>query len=93
MMTENPPKKNLTFEEFSHVIAEQLQVDEAKVVQEASFIDDLSADSIQLVDLMLHLEEEGIAIPMEAAWDVHTVGDAYRLYQEHNETSTIPTPC
>jgi len=49
----------------------------------AAFIDDLSADSIQLVDLMLHLEEEGIAIPMEAAWDVHTVGDAYRLYQEH----------
>jgi hypothetical protein len=61
-----------------------------------------TADQIRLFldpDLALFAEVNGraigfcIAIPMEAAWDVHTVGDAYRLYQEHNETSTIPTPC
>ena len=52
------------------------------MVREASFVDDLLADSIQLVELMLHMEEMGIRIPMEAAWEVKTVGDAYRLYRE-----------
>ena len=57
-------------------------MEQGKVVREASFVDDLLADSIQLVELMLHMEEMGINIPMEAAWEVETVGDAYRLYRE-----------
>jgi len=57
-------------------------VEQGKVIREASFVDDLPADSIQLVELMLHMEEMGISIPMEAAWEVETVGDAYRLYRE-----------
>jgi acyl carrier protein len=57
-------------------------VEQGKVTREASFVDDLLADSIQLVELMLHMEEMGISIPMEAAWEVETVGDAYRLYRE-----------
>ncbi len=72
----------VSFEEFRHIIAEQLQVDVDKVVREASFMDDLFADSIQLVDLMLRFEETGVSIPMEAAWEIETVGDAYRLYVE-----------
>ena len=80
-------KKDLTkdpvpFEEFRHIIAEELQVETGKVVREASFVDDLLADSIQLVELMLHMEEMGISIPVEAAWEVETVGDAYRVYRE-----------
>jgi acyl carrier protein len=46
-------------------------------------MEDLLADSIQLVDLMLRMEEMGIRIPLEAAWEVETVGDAYRLYRDH----------
>jgi acyl carrier protein len=72
----------LTFEEFKHLVAEGLQMDEDKIVPEASFVSDLMVDSIKLVELMLGLEENGITIPMEAAWDVQTVGDAYRVYKE-----------
>ena len=72
----------IPFEEFQSIIAEGLQVERGKVVREASFIDDLLADSIQLVDLMLHMEEMGISIPVEAAWEIETVGDAYQLYTE-----------
>jgi acyl carrier protein len=80
---ENPAQADLPFEEFRRLIAEQLQVDEAQVKQQASFVEDLRADSIQLVELMLHLEEEGMGIPLEEAWEVQTVGDAYRLCREH----------
>jgi acyl carrier protein len=81
-MTSNPPKKEVSFEEFKHILAEQLKVEEGKVTSEASFIEDLMVDSIQLVDLMLNLEQMGIEIPLEAAWDVQTVGDAYQVYQK-----------
>ena len=72
----------ITFEEFKHLVAQGLQVDESTIVPEASFVTDLMVDSIKLVELMLGLEENGITIPMEAAWDVQTVGDAYRVYKE-----------
>jgi len=78
-----PNRGPIPFEEFRRIIAQELQVEEGKVVREASFIDDLLADSIQLVELMLRMEEMGIGIPVEAAWEVDTVGDAYRLYKEH----------
>lgn len=79
----NPTHNPLSFEEFKHFIAEALQVEESQVVPESSFIRDLLADSIQLVELMLRLEEMGVDIPVDAAWEVETVGDAYRLYTEH----------
>jgi len=73
----------ISFEEFKHFLAEQLQIDESKIVPEASFVSDLMVDSITLVELMLGMEERGINIPMEAAWDVQTVGDAYRVYLQN----------
>ena len=73
----------ITFDEFKRFLAEQLKIDESKVVPEASFVSDLMVDSITLVELMLGMEEKGINIPMEAAWDVQTVGDAYRVYCEN----------
>jgi acyl carrier protein len=81
-MTVGPAKEPIPFEEFKHMLADALQVDESRVIPEASFVTDLMVDSIKLVELMLGLEENGINIPMEAAWDVQTVGDAYRVYQE-----------
>ena len=72
----------ISFEAFRHLLAEELQIDETKVVPEASFITDLLVDSIRLVELMLRLEEMGITIPIESAWDVQTVGDAYRVYKD-----------
>jgi acyl carrier protein len=64
-----------------------LQIEETKIVPEASFVSDLLVDSIKLVELMLGLEENGVQIPMEAAWDVQTVGDAYRVYKENTALS------
>lgn len=77
--------KVITFDEFRQLLAEELQLDETKIVPEASFINDLMVDSIRLVELMLRLDQEGINIPLEAAWDVETVGDAYRLYEQQGD--------
>jgi acyl carrier protein len=82
-MIDNTRKGPVPFEEFKHFLAEELQVEESRVIPEASFVRDLLVDSIKMVELLLRLEELGITIPMEAAWDVQTVGDAYRVYQEH----------
>ena len=80
-MSERPSEGPVTFEEFRRVIAQELQVREDQVVPEASFVEDLFADSMQLVKLMLCMEEMGIGIPMERAWEIETVGDAYQLYR------------
>jgi acyl carrier protein len=72
----------LSFDEFRSLIAQQLEVAVDQVVPEASFLDDLQADSIQLFDLLLRFEEKGIAIPLEAAWQIRKVNDAYQLYVE-----------
>jgi acyl carrier protein len=82
-MTEQPGQQCMAFQEFRRIIARELQMEEEQIVQEASFMEDLCADSIQLVNLMLRMEELGIGIPLEAAWEVETVGDAYRLYKEN----------
>jgi acyl carrier protein len=81
-MTEGPANP-ISFEDFRRLIAQELQVDEDRVVPEASFVQDLYADSVRLVELLLYLEEQGIAIPFEEAWGVETVDDAYRLYTKH----------
>jgi acyl carrier protein len=73
----------LSFEEFRRLIAGELHVQESLVVAEASFTDTLYADSIRLVEMMLHLSQQGITIPLEEAWDVKTVGDAYAVYCRH----------
>lgn len=78
-------EKVITFDEFKQLLAEELHLDESEIVPEASFINDLMVDSIRLVELMMRLEQEGINIPLEAAWDVETVGDAYRLYEQQSE--------
>ncbi len=86
-MADKSLKGPITFAEFQHMLADVLEIDEDKVVPEASFVNDLMVDSIKLVELMLGLEENGVTIPMEAAWDVQTVGDAYRVYKESTSTA------
>lgn len=86
------PTDPISFEEFRHLVAQELQVEESQVVPEASFVQDLFADSIRLVELMLRLEEEGIEIPLEEAWNVETVGDAYQLYTGHKPSPPPVSP-
>lgn len=59
------------------IIAEKLGVDEAKVVPQASFVEDLGADSLDNVELVMELEHQfGIDIPDEEAQKIQTVRDA-----------------
>lgn len=59
------------------IIAEQLNVEKSKVVPSASFVDDLGADSLDLVELIMAMEEAfAIEIPDEVAEKITTVGDA-----------------
>lgn len=65
------------------LIVQQLGVSENEVVPEAKFIDDLGADSLDLVELVMALEDEyGIEIPDEDAEKIVTVGDAIKYIQE-----------
>ena len=68
------------------IIIDQLGVDEAEVTPEAKFIDDLGADSLDTVELVMALEEEfGIEIPDEDAEKIATVRDAITYIQEHKK--------
>jgi acyl carrier protein len=65
------------FDKVKSVIVEQLNVEEDDVTEEASFVDDLGADSLDIVELVMALEEEfGVSIPDEEAENIKTVGDA-----------------
>jgi len=66
------------------IVGEQLDVEEDQVVLNASFIDDLGADSLGLVELIMALEESfGLEIPDEDAENIRTVGDALAYIQKH----------
>lgn len=64
-------------ERVKKIVVNYLNVDEGKVTLEASFIDDLGADSLDTVELVMAFEEEfGVEIPDDAAESIQTVGDA-----------------
>jgi acyl carrier protein len=66
------------------VVAEQLGVDESEVREDASFTEDLNADSLDLVELIMSLEEKfGLQISDEDAEKLTTVGEAVDFISEH----------
>lgn len=71
-------------ERLRKIIAEQLSVSEEEVTPEASFIEDLNADSLDLVELIMSLEEEfNVKISDEDAEKIRTVQDAIDYLNEH----------
>lgn len=71
-----------TLEKVREVVIEQLNVEEDDVTEDATFIDDLGADSLDIVELVMALEETfGISIPDEEAENIKTVGDAVEYIQ------------
>ena len=67
----------MEFERVKQVIVDQLGVDDAAVTMDASFVEDLGADSLDIVELIMGLETEfDIEIPDEEAEKISTVGDA-----------------
>ncbi|MEN2998657.1 MAG: acyl carrier protein [Brevinematia bacterium] len=74
------------FEKVKDLIVDQLGIDASKVTPEASFIEDLGADSIDIVELIMALEEEfGITISDEDAQKIRTVGDAVKYIEDHSK--------
>jgi acyl carrier protein len=70
------------------IVAEQLGVNEAEVKNESSFVDDLGADSLDTVELVMALEEEfECEIPDEQAEKIHTVQQAIDYINSHTNTN------
>lgn len=72
-----------TFEKVQAIVVEQLGVSEAEVTEAATFNDDLGADSLDVVELIMAFEEEfGVEIPEDVAENIKTVGDAVAQIEE-----------
>ena len=75
----------MAFEKVKEIVVEQLGVEENEVIMEASFIDDLGADSLDIVELIMALEEEfDLEIPDKEAEKISTVGDAVEYIKAHS---------
>ncbi len=75
--------ENISFEELRDLVADKLKVDENKVTMEASFIDDLGADSLDTVELIMSLEDRfELTISDDDAKELKTVGDVFNYLKK-----------
>lgn len=73
----------MVLEKVVSIIAEQLDIDEDKITPDTSLVDDLNADSLDVVDLVMSLEEEfGLEIPDEEVENISTVGDIVKYIED-----------
>jgi acyl carrier protein len=78
-------EKEQVFDKVKEIIVDQLGVEEDQVTLEASFIEDLGADSLDIVELIMALEEEfGLEIPDDEAEKISTVSDAVDYIRENS---------
>ncbi|HIS77559.1 MAG TPA: acyl carrier protein [Candidatus Merdivicinus excrementipullorum] len=74
----------MVFEKVRDILVEQLDVEEEKVSMEASIMDDLGADSLDIVDLVMSLEDEfGVEIPDDQVENIKTVGDIVKYIEDN----------
>jgi acyl carrier protein len=74
------------FAQIKKLIADKLEIDEGKITPDASFRQDLGADSLDTYELVYAIEEDmGIEIPDEKANEFETVRDAYEFIKEHKK--------
>lgn len=72
----------MVFEKVRTLICEQLDIDENKVTEDSAMIEDLGADSLDVVDLIMSIEEEfDITIPETSTEDIKTVGDIVKYIE------------
>ncbi len=75
-----------TFEKISEVITDKLGVESSKITPEAKFIEDLGADSLDTVELIMQLEDEfNLEIPDEEAEKLTTVGSVVEYIDSHSQ--------
>jgi len=71
-------------EKVMDIVCKQLNVSKDKLTPETSFVNDLSADSLDLVELVMELEDQfGVSIPDEEAEKIQSIGDAIKYVEEH----------
>ena len=64
------------FEKLKKIISEQLYVDESKITMDSDIVEDFEADSIEMVDIVMDIEDEfGVEIPDDAMETMHRIGD------------------
>lgn len=74
------------FEKIRSIISEKLDIDEEEITMESAFIEDLNADSLDIVELIMALEDElEMEIPDEEAETFVTVADIVKFMKEHGE--------
>lgn len=72
------------FEKLKAIVVDQLGVSEESVKEDATFVDDLAADSLDIVELLMAIEEEfGIEVPDDEAEKIVTVGDVVTYIKEN----------
>ncbi len=73
----------MVFEKVKALLAEQLDADEAGITEETKIMDDLGADSLDIVEMLMAIEDEfGVNVPDEDAQSLKTVGDVVRYIEE-----------
>lgn len=76
----------MIFDKVKDLVVDQLDADEDKVTLDANIQDDLGADSLDVVDLVMALEDEfEVEIPDEAVENIKTVGDIVKYIEEHQD--------
>lgn len=76
----------MVFEKLKSILMDQLEVEEEKVTLEASIAEDLGADSLDIVDLIMSVEEEfDLEIPDDQIENIKTVGDVVKYIEENIE--------
>ena len=79
-----------TFDKVKAITADKLGVDPSKVTMDAKFINDLGADSLDVVEFIMDVEKEfGITIPDEEAGKLETVGDAVNYIDANTKTAKV----
>ncbi len=72
----------MIFEKLKEIIAEQLEVEDDAITMEAELVEDLGADSLDLVDLVMSIEDEfDVEVPDEAIENIKTIGDAVKFIE------------
>lgn len=73
-----------TFERIRELLAEQLDIDEEKITMDSNILEGFEADSLDVVDMVMSLEDEfGVEIPDEEIENLHTVGDVVRYVEDN----------
>ncbi len=76
----------MEFERLAKAIAEVLDIDETTITPESKFVEDLGADSLDVLEIVMNIESEfGIMIPTDATENIKTVGDAFEAIKKSFE--------